>query len=101
MECLLQSSLCLNAKNLEGALTHCNLAAVVSALALEGGDNHFKQATITIERCQSLAKKKLKELYTKEAEKRFADILGKIKKGNLSKEEKVTPEIPPVLQTEL
>ena len=40
-------------------------------------------------------------LYSKEVEKRFGDILTKIKKGNLSKEEKVLPAIPKSLESEI
>jgi predicted component of type VI protein secretion system len=43
----------------------------------------------------------MKDAYTKEVEKKFADILSKVKKGYLSPDEKVTPGVNPVLEVEL
>ena len=48
-----------------------------------------------------MVKKRLKDLYTKQVEKEFADIFMKLKKGTLSKEEKLGPSLPPTLEVDL
>lgn len=86
---------------MEESVRECNVAAIIAFLVLESADQHFKQAIVCIERCQSLVKKRLKELYTKEAEKGFADAISKIKKGTLAKEDKLAPVVPVELEVEL
>lgn len=73
----------------------------MALLALESSEVHFKQAISCIERLQSNIKKRLKEAYTKEVEKKFADILSTAKKGYLSPDEKVVAAIPSGLEMEL
>ena len=68
---------------------------------MESSDAHFRQTVISIERCQSLVKKRLKELYTKDIEKGFSDAISKIRKGTLSREDKLAPSVPVELEVEL
>jgi hypothetical protein len=52
-----------------------------------------------LERLQKLAKKSGK--YNKESDKKLSEIITKAKKGNLQKEEKINPTVPPFLADEL
>jgi len=43
----------------------------------------------------------LKAIYTSQVEKTYGEILLKIKKGSLTKEERLQPKIPEILQQEI
>jgi len=75
---------------LNKASVFANIAAVDAVITLEGSDVHFKQACQSLERSSKIAKK----LFGKDGEKKFADIISKVKKGNLAKEEKLVENIP-------
>lgn len=60
---------------------------------------HYKQALFSLERSKKLAKKS--SLYNKETSKRFKEIITKLKKGNLTKDEIIQPQIPESLKQEL
>ena len=68
------------------------MAAIDAVLFLETSDIHFKQAIACLERSYKLSKKSSK--FTKEFDKKFSEILTKVKKGNLAKEDKIQPNIP-------
>lgn len=101
LECILQATYHLSIKNVPEMFKYFIMAAVTAFITLEASDNHFKQAIISIERSQSILKKRFKELSTKDAEKQFSDILSKLKKGNLTKDEKLVANMPQNLELEL
>lgn len=60
---------------------------------------HFKQAVASLERSQKLAKKL--SVHKKEHDKQFSEIINKLKKGTITKEEKINPKISEALSDEL
>ena len=89
-------------KSIDEALAYANIAAIIAVLVLESSDSHHKQAIICIERAMITAKDRASApTFTKEHEKRFADILMKIKKANLAKDEKLVPTLPVSIELEL
>ena len=78
-----------------------NIASVISVLILESSDYHFKQTVLQIERIQKIIKSKFKQLYTKDIENSFESLLTKIKKGNITKEERLAPVLSPFLIPDL
>jgi hypothetical protein len=56
---------------------------------LESFDLNIKQAIYGIERAQRITKNQLRSMYTPQIENGFETVLSKIRKGNLSKEERL------------
>lgn len=85
--------------DLNKALEFANIVAIDALQFIEPSDIHYKQAVSGLERSLKLAKKMA--AFKKEHEKAFSDIITKLKKGNLAKEEKINPLIPMALNEEL
>lgn len=89
-------------KDIDLALSYALGAGVIAVLILESQDPHYKQTLICIERAMNTAKDRLTApLFSKDHEKRFSEIITKIKKANLSKDEKLVANIPQQLELEL
>ncbi|TNV86827.1 hypothetical protein FGO68_gene17503 [Halteria grandinella] len=99
---LIEMNKAISMKDIESALQYANVVAIICILILESSDPHHKQALLCIDRAMVLAKDRLTTpIFTKEHEKRFADILTKIKKANLARNEKLEATIPQSVELEL
>lgn len=99
---LLELSRAVSNKDIDEALNYANVAAIIAVLTLESSDPHHKQALICIERAMATANDRLSPpIFTKDHERRFAEILTKIKKANLAKDEKLVATIPAPIELEL
>ncbi len=88
-------------QSLDKILDALNIAAIITVLVIESSDPHFKQTVAQIERIQKLIKNRFKNSYTKEIETKFEFLLTKVKKGNLTQEEKLAPGIQEELAAEI
>ncbi|CDW85517.1 UNKNOWN [Stylonychia lemnae] len=97
LQCLIQ----VNAEYVKGdinsALILANIAVVDGLQFLESSDPHFKQILVCLERSYKAMKKK----FSKEQEKKFSEIIKKLKKSKIEVEEKVNPQITDELKIEI
>eukprot|EP00347_Sterkiella_histriomuscorum_P010153 403377401 len=97
--CLFQANGALVVQDMDKMMVFANIAAVDGALVLESQDIHLKQIVVSLERTAKLAKKS--QAYNKGIEKIMSDILTKVKKGTLTKEERLGPKLSEEVKLEL